>query len=423
MVDWKLLDREQRGLLLAAQSKILKKDGKWSVPSQSGDRVRYEVDPDESHPCCTCPDFQIRGSGTEHICKHIVAVRIVRQRELFDDGSEIVTETITATAQTVRKTYAQDWKSYNAAQTTEKHQVQALLHDLCSMIQERPQHMGRPRLPLADAVFAAVFKVYSTVSGRRFMCDLKDAKERGYLNRMPHYNSIFAVMEDDAVTPILTKMIEVTALPMKSVETSFACDSSGFSASRFDRWYDHKFGQHRIQRTWVKCHVFTGTTTNVITAVQIHGKDANDGVQLPSMLAITAQNFRVREVSADMAYSSKLNLATIDAFGAMPLIPFKSNASGKGGGVWTKMFHYFNLHRDTFLSRYHQRSNVETTFAMVKAKFGDSVRSKTETAMRNECLCNFICHNLCCLIQAMPELGIDPTFVGLPSIMPEVKLA
>jgi hypothetical protein len=47
---------------------------------------------------------------------------------------------------------------------------------------------------------------------------------------------------------------------------------------------------------------------------------------------------------------------------------------------------------------------------MVKRKFGDALRSKTDTAMRNEALAKFVCHNVCCLISAMYELGIDPRF-------------
>ncbi len=47
---------------------------------------------------------------------------------------------------------------------------------------------------------------------------------------------------------------------------------------------------------------------------------------------------------------------------------------------------------------YHQRSNVESTFSTVKRKFGDYIRSKLETAMVNEDLRKFLCHNLCCLI-------------------------
>ena len=44
---------------------------------------------------------------------------------------------------------------------------------------------------------------------------------------------------------------------------------------------------------------------------------------------------------------------------------------------------------------------------MMKRKFGDSLRSKTDVAMVNETLCKILCHNLVVLIH---ELGIDPVF-------------
>ncbi len=74
------------------------------------------------------------------------------------------------------------------------------------------------------------------------------------------------------------------------------------------------------------------------------------------------------------------------------------------------MYHYWQFNRDEFLQHYHKRSNVESTFSMIKAKFGDAVRSKTDTAMVNEVLCKIVCHNICCLIQETHELGIDPQF-------------
>lgn len=47
---------------------------------------------------------------------------------------------------------------------------------------------------------------------------------------------------------------------------------------------------------------------------------------------------------------------------------------------------------------------------MIKAKFGDMLRSKTERAQINEALCKVLCHNLCCLINAMYELNLKPKF-------------
>jgi transposase len=67
---------------------------------------------------------------------------------------------------------------------------------------------------------------------------------------------------------------------------------------------------------------------------------------------------------------------------------------------------------EEFLVHYHKRSNAETTFHIIKSKFGDSVRSKTEAAQVNEVLLKVLCHNICVVIQKMFELGIEPEFIS-----------
>jgi len=76
------------------------------------------------------------------------------------------------------------------------------------------------------------------------------------------------------------------------------------------------------------------------------------------------------------------------------------------------MYHYFQFKRAEFLQNYHKRSNVESTFSMMKRKFGDSLRSKTDTAMVNETLCKILCHNLVVLIHETQELGIEANFAA-----------
>ena len=63
----------------------------------------------------------------------------------------------------------------------------------------------------------------------------------------------------------------------------------------------------------------------------------------------------------------------------------------------------------------HERQRVAGRAAGVKRKFGDSVRSSTDTSMMNEALAKLVCHNLCCVIQEWHELGIDPTDWGMPA--------
>src|ERR1044072_1656840 len=111
-------DREIKALQIAAKHKLTRKGNVWFVPSQGG-HGEYEVRPDPQAPRCTCPDYEFRNAR----CKHIVAVEYVLMRETTSDGQTVVTETVKVT----RKTYSQDWKSYNAAQTHEKSELQATL--------------------------------------------------------------------------------------------------------------------------------------------------------------------------------------------------------------------------------------------------------------------------------------------------------
>ena len=67
------------------------------------------------------------------------------------------------------------------------------------------------------------------------------------------------------------------------------------------------------------------------------------------------------------------------------------------------------------MDHYHKRSNVETAFSMIKAKFGGSVRSKNPAAQMNEVLVKILCHNICVLVQAMYALGVDPKFEATPN--------
>ena len=82
--------------------------------------------------------------------------------------------------------------------------------------------------------------------------------------------------------------------------------------------------------------------------------------------------------------------------------------------MWSKLWRYYFYNHEEFMIHYQKRSNVESTFSMIKAKFGERLRSKTHTAQVNEILCKVLAHNLCCVIQSMYELGVEPNFI-MPS--------
>jgi transposase len=398
--------RQQRGLVIAATQKLTQKGKVWIVPSQTGNGKKYTVCPDPDSPFCSCPDHEETGGK----CKHLYAVEFVMRRDVAKDGT--ITETRTYTV-TEKKVYRKpEWPLYNLCQREEGKRFAVLLHDLCRGLPNPPTNRcGRKRTAMADMVFACVLKIYSGLSSRRFGTDLDEATEKGFISRKMHPGMTWAFLENELLTPVLKELIVRSSLPLRAIETTFAPDSTGFSASRFVRWFDEKYGRERSGKNWVKAHAMCGTKTHVITCVEILDRDAADSPQFKPLVEQTAENFTVKEVVADKAYLSHDNLELVDRLGAAPYIPFKINSvAGEAGTLWEKLFFFYSLHREEFLRKYHQRSNVESAFSMTKAKFGDSVRSRTETAMKNEVYCKFVAHNICCVLMSQVELGIEPIF-------------
>lgn len=393
-------ERELRAIHIAATTRLTARNGRWTVPSTTGNGSYIVAPVPGDRLSCTCAAYEL----SDEECKHVLAVRFTVQRE---NGGKPV-----RFSELVKVSYGQDWSAYNRAQTEEKRRFLDLLAELCQgvpTLRRRPG--GRPPTPLSDMVFATTYKVYSRMSSRRFMTDLHDAHDRGLITSAPHFNSVTNYMANPAMTPVLQSLITASSLPLKVIETDFAVDSSGFSTSRFIRWFNKKYGYETDTREWVKLHVMCGVRTHIVTSAEVSGWSANDTNYFRPLLASTAEHFTIGDVSADKAYLSRANVDYVEKFGGTPFIPFKSNSvEPTDDGSWARMYHLFAYNRQAFLARYHQRSNVETVFSMVKAKFGDAVLSRTDAGQMNEALCKVLAHNICCVVQAIHELGIEPTF-------------
>ena len=401
--------RRQRGTAIAAMVQIQKLDGGYRVPSQSGTGHYMVYLGGAKGSSCTCPDYDLKGAS----CKHIYASILVAQRER---DPALVVDAGRGLTRAVRKTYPQNWVAYNQAQTQEKHNFLYLLRGLCDTVEQPPNaNIGRPRMALSDMVFANVLKVYSGMSGRRVTGNIVDAEKLGLVDETPHFNSCYKYMGMTELTPILENLVSISATPLRTLETHFSPDSTGFSTGMYCRWFDEKHGKIHKETIWLKGHAMVGVNTNVVTAGLVTGPDANDGPFLTPLLDETLEHFDVLEVSADKAYLTRQNLQDIHDRGAVGYIPFKSNSVVRPvkeslDVIWNRAFCFFQLYRQDFLEHYHQRSNVETTFSMIKMKFGARVYSKTPVAQTNEILMKFLCHNICVLIMASFEHGIDPLF-------------
>lgn len=385
-----LQKRKIKGYEIAKTNKVVQKNGKWLVPSQTNPHNTYEVNLRLDGATCTCEDYKERGIR----CKHIFSVEFTIIKQINQDGST----TITATK---KMTYPQNWKAYNTAQVNEQELFMELLFDLCKDIEEPLYSFGRPRLQLKDMVFCSALKVYSTFSLRRFQGDVKIAVKKNYINKRSSFTAVGKYIQSEKMTSILKQLITISSMPLRAVETNFAIDSTGFRTTKFNDYCREK---HHIKKEhkWIKAHICCGVKTNIITSIQVGDENSADSPRFIPLAQETYQNgFSINEMTADKAYSSRDNLAYINSIGGMPYIPFRSNATGKPKGndhIWRRMYDFFTFRREDFLMHYHQRSNIESTNNMIKSKFTDLVRSKDEVAQKNEVLLKVLCHNIVVLI-------------------------
>jgi transposase len=144
----------------------------------------------------------------------------------------------------------------------------------------------------------------------------------------------------------------------------------------------------------------------------IDHQDAADSPMFKPLLQTTAADFKIEGVCADKAYLSAENIEAVFKVGGSPYIHFKENTTGAVGGLFERAYHIFCAHREKWLEHYHKRSNVESTISGIKRLFGEHVRSRTDTASKNEVLCKILCYNLTCLIHSQCEMGIATDFWG-----------
>lgn len=237
---------------------------------------------------------------------------------------------------------------------------------------------------------------------------LDEAILNGYISKKPHFNSLCNYLRKDWMTDVLSELLTISSLPLAAIETSFSVDSTGFGINEKKRWFDVKYGNVEDWRGWTKAHVICGNTTKIIISAIITPAYKHDSPFFIPLVEKAAKFFRLEEVMADAAYSSKQNLEFVNAQNAQPFIAFKNNAVfGTESDVWNKILHFYSFHHDEFHERYRHRSNVETAFSAIKENFGERLRSRDERGQANELIIKLICHNLCVLVRSMFELKIN----------------
>lgn len=314
-----------------------------------------------------------------------------------------------------KPTYPQDWPNYDKAKTNEDRLFNIILFELLALEidEDRKNKLGRKGYSNREKISFMATKVFYKNDLRKTTSMLKEYKNNYFIEKVPCFKSIDNFFNEKKLSPILDKLILLSALPLTKLEETGAIDSTGFSTSRFERWSNYKWGKKEgRERMWVKAHACIGCKTNIFLSVEVTEKDVGDASMLKQVVNNNILYFDIKKFVADKAYSSREIMDYINNLGLKPFIPFRRNATGspKGRMIWRIMYDEFTNNNPSFMENYHKRSNIETGFHMIKANYGDSLMTKKFDANVNEIKIKFLCHNICVLIQELFENNIKIDF-------------
>ena len=251
----------------------------------------YRLARDEDGVSCTCPDYERR----ETVCKHVVGLEYQLKREqkaqtlgiergerrmatnghvasaVLDKPAPAPTPApapapVPALAKPLIHRLPETNPApppaaspastlYNAAQESESQHSMRLLWDLAQTVEQEPQGLGRKRTDLQKVIYGIIHRVYTAKSGRRSFSDLKVAADIMGLGEIPSRPTLTRYLEDPSLTPILIDLVATSAVPVSTLETGFAADSTAFGTGiRDEQWADAKWGNAASRRA------FTGST-------------------------------------------------------------------------------------------------------------------------------------------------------------------
>ena len=170
-----------------------------------------------------------------------------------------------------------------------------------------------------------------------------------------------------------------------------SADSSGFSISKYEDWYNAKYGEISVKQ-FTKLHVIRSLHGKICAATVTPGL-ACDSPQLRQMVEFLPYGTG-NDVMADAIYCGIKNCNAIRDSGRKPIIAVKSNYKIKGLGARAQMLRFYEKHPRTFYKKLSRRNNVESVFSAMKDRFGAIVRSLKERTQSTELLSMVVCYNM-----------------------------
>ena len=178
-------------------------------------------------------------------------------------------------------------------------------------------------------------------------------------------------------------------------------DSSGIRTDKKSSWFCLRIKKVIRKRDCNKLHLAVCSDLHLILNWRITAWKRNDS---PFFIKLLKPFKILGRILADKGYLSRKNFQFCMDRGGCAFIPFKkgkkkpSTASPKSHPAWKFAFNLWSKFNEFYMNIYHQRSNIESVFSVIKKRFGDKVLCRTFPMRAREISLRLIAYNLKILI-------------------------
>lgn len=239
------------------------------------------------------------------------------------------------------------------------------------------------------------------------LIDLMDEiKEILHLEQVPHYSTIhkFMVRIPSAILSILLNKTLKFFYSWGEIVPITAIDSSGFTSSYASHYYSWRTG--KMRKNFVKTSIAIDTRKQVILFAKISLKPVHDIKHAVPLLRQCRRTRKVECYVMDKGYDSEeLHRQIREEIGADSVIPVRKWKGKISSGKYRR-----EMYANFDVKRYAERNKVETTFSVVKRRFGEELKARKFWYQIKEIKIKLILHNLTKVVQAIMVVVILEEF-------------
>ena len=219
---------------------------------------------------------------------------------------------------------------------------------------------------------------------------MRDIKEKLDLDKIPHYTTLqkfVSRIPSSLFNLVLSRTIKLFYLHGENASIT-AIDATGFTSSYASHYYSRRTG--KLRRSFLKTSIAVDTDKKVVLGWKISQKADHDVKHAKALIRQSNKSKKSECYVMDKGYDSeKIHVLIREEIKADSIIPVRVRKRKRIKGKYRRQL---NLTFDKI--KYNKRNIAETTFSVVKRKFGEVLRARKFYNQVKEIKIKLIAYNI-----------------------------